>query len=66
METAQMLSVPFIVCIIDKSSMATTFTTDSAMLAKTPDLVRGKEGGTVSWVMNYGSGISTFTGAKSL
>jgi hypothetical protein len=66
MEVAHMLSVPFIIAIIDKSSTATTFTTDSAMLAKFPDITRGKEGGIVSWVFNYGSGISTITGAKSL
>jgi hypothetical protein len=66
MGAAALLSVPFIVCIIDKSSQATTFTADSCMLTKTPDLVRGKEGGVVSWVFNFGSGITTIAGARSL
>lgn len=56
--------VPFVIQIADKNSTAAHFFAPSCMLARVPNMVRGKEGSVVEWVFNFTSGQIFQSGAQ--
>lgn len=50
------MDLPVIVSVIDKSSLASVFVTDSAMISKIPPLNRGAEGGVNTWELTFVEG----------
>lgn len=64
--TSDKIGIPFVIAIIDKGSMGTVFASDACMVAKSPVLAKGKEGGNNSWAFAFGAGASILAGARLL
>lgn len=60
----EITDTPFVINIVDKTSSAGFFFAPSCMIARVPNLVRGKEGSVVEWVFNFTTGTITQSGAQ--